>query len=111
MMFDARRGKAPLITIFGGDVTTSRLRAEQAVSQLTPFYPMSPRWTAKAPLPGGDFAWSRFDDRDRRGARALAIPQRGRRPGAWSPPMDRRQGDPRRRQGARSISARPSGRN
>jgi glycerol-3-phosphate dehydrogenase len=22
---------------------------------------MSPRWTAKAPLPGGDFAWDRFD--------------------------------------------------
>ncbi|MDB5608740.1 MAG: glycerol-3-phosphate dehydrogenase [Bradyrhizobium sp.] len=59
--FDRRRGKAPLLTIFGGDVTTSRLRAEQAVSRLTPFYPMSPRWTAKAPLPGGDFAWQRFD--------------------------------------------------
>ena len=61
MTFDARRGKAPLLTIFGGDVTTSRLRAERAVSRLTPFYPMSPRWTAKAPLPGGDFAWARFD--------------------------------------------------
>jgi glycerol-3-phosphate dehydrogenase len=61
MMFDARRRKAPLITMFGGDVTTSRLRAERAVSRLTPFYPMSPRWTAKAPLPGGDFAWDRFD--------------------------------------------------
>jgi glycerol-3-phosphate dehydrogenase len=22
---------------------------------------MSPRWTASAPLPGGDFAWDRFD--------------------------------------------------
>jgi glycerol-3-phosphate dehydrogenase len=62
MTFDARRGKAPLLTIFGGDVTTSRLRAERAVSRLTPFYPMSPRWTAKAPLPGGDFAWEKFDD-------------------------------------------------
>jgi glycerol-3-phosphate dehydrogenase len=61
MAFDAKGGKAPLLTIFGGDVTTSRLRAEQAVSRLTPFYPMSPRWTAKAPLPGGDFAWARFD--------------------------------------------------
>ncbi len=29
---------------------------------LTPFYPMSARWTAKAPLPGGDFAWDRFDN-------------------------------------------------
>jgi glycerol-3-phosphate dehydrogenase len=61
MTFDARRGKAPLLTIFGGEVTTSRRRAERAVSRLTPFYPMSPRWTAAAPLPGGDFAWARFD--------------------------------------------------
>jgi glycerol-3-phosphate dehydrogenase len=61
ILFDRRRGMAPLLTVFGGDVTTSRLRAERAVSRLTPFYPMSPRWTAKAPLPGGDFAWERFD--------------------------------------------------
>jgi glycerol-3-phosphate dehydrogenase len=61
MTLDYGRGKAPLITVFGGDVTTSRLRAERAVSKLTPFYPMSARWTAKAPLPGGDFAWDRFD--------------------------------------------------
>jgi glycerol-3-phosphate dehydrogenase len=61
MGFDRARGKAPLLTIFGGDITTSRLRAERAVTKLTPFYPMSPRWTAEAPLPGGDFAWERFD--------------------------------------------------
>jgi len=61
MSFDHARRKAPLLTIFGGDVTTSRLRAEKAVSRLTPFYPMSARWTAKAPLPGGDFAFGRFD--------------------------------------------------
>jgi glycerol-3-phosphate dehydrogenase len=60
-LFHARRRKAPLLTMFGGDVTTSRLRAERAVTRLTPFYPMSPRWTANAPLPGGDFAWDRFD--------------------------------------------------
>jgi glycerol-3-phosphate dehydrogenase len=62
MAFDVRRGKAPLLTIFGGDVTTARRRAERAVSKLTPFYPMSPRWTARAPLPGGDFVWTQFDD-------------------------------------------------
>jgi glycerol-3-phosphate dehydrogenase len=62
MAFDARGGKAPLLTMFGGDVTTSRRRAERAVSRLTPFYPMSPRWSATTPLPGGDFAWTRFDD-------------------------------------------------
>ncbi len=62
MAFDRTRGKAPLLTIFGGDVTTARLRAERAVARLAPFYPMSPRWTAGTPLPGGDFAWERFED-------------------------------------------------
>jgi len=62
MSFDYARRKAPLLTIFGGDVTTSRLRAEKAVSKLTPFYPMSARWTAKAPLPGGEFAFGRFEN-------------------------------------------------
>jgi glycerol-3-phosphate dehydrogenase len=62
LRFDARRGKAPLVTIFGGDITTTRLRAERAVSQLSKFYPMSPRWTANAPLPGGDFSWEKFED-------------------------------------------------
>ncbi len=60
-LFHARRRKAPLLTMFSGDVTTSRLRAERAVTKLTPFYPMSPPWTAGAALPGGDFAWDRFD--------------------------------------------------
>lgn len=59
---DHGRDKAPLLTVFGGDVTTARRRAEQAVTKLTLFYPMSPRWTATAPLPGGDFAWSDFDN-------------------------------------------------
>lgn len=61
MTFNAGRGKAPLLTIFGGDVTTSRRRAERAVSEFTRSYPMTPRWTATAPLPGGDFAWHRFE--------------------------------------------------
>jgi glycerol-3-phosphate dehydrogenase len=61
MVFSRPRRKAPLITMFGGDVTTSRLRAEQAVSRLASLCRMSPRWTATAPLPGGDFAWDRFD--------------------------------------------------
>jgi glycerol-3-phosphate dehydrogenase len=61
MMFNRRRRKAPLMTMFGGDVTTSRLRAERAVSRLASPSPTSPRWTATAPLPGGEFAWDRFD--------------------------------------------------
>ena len=62
MTFDAGARKAPLMTIFGGDITTARLRAERAVSQLSRFYPMSPRWTATTPLPGGDFGWAKFEE-------------------------------------------------
>jgi glycerol-3-phosphate dehydrogenase len=86
LIFDASRRKAPLITMFGGDVTTSRLRAERAVSRLTPFYPMSPRWTAKAALPGGDFAWERFDaevENARERWRFLSEPQAQRLVGAY----------------------------
>lgn len=59
--FDARRRRAPLLTIFGGDVTTARLRAERAVSYLLPFYPMSQRWSAGAILPGGGFPNENFE--------------------------------------------------
>ncbi|MHC2337566.1 glycerol-3-phosphate dehydrogenase [Bradyrhizobium sp. USDA 4454] len=59
--FDTGRGKAPLLTIFGGDVTTSRRRAERAVAKFARFYSMGPRWTATVPLPGGEFAWQRFE--------------------------------------------------
>ena len=59
--FDARRRRAPLLTIFGGDVTTARLRAERAVSRLLPFYPMSKPWSAQAALPGGDFPRHGFE--------------------------------------------------
>jgi glycerol-3-phosphate dehydrogenase len=52
---DTRRRRAPLLTVFGGDVTTARLRAEHAVSRLLPFYPMSRPWSAQAVLPGGEF--------------------------------------------------------
>jgi glycerol-3-phosphate dehydrogenase len=61
MTLDHGRGRAPLLTILGGDVTMSRRRAEFAVTKLTPFYPMSPRWTANMPLPGGDFAVASLD--------------------------------------------------
>ena len=76
MTFDAGRGKAPLLTMLGGDVTTSRRRAEIAVNKLVPFYPMSRRWTAKTPLPGGDFAWRPLRRRGRPRAGALALLER-----------------------------------
>jgi glycerol-3-phosphate dehydrogenase len=53
---DAGEG-APLLSIFGGKITTYRHLAEAACAQLTAHLPVlaSPGWTAGAPLPGGDF--------------------------------------------------------
>ena len=115
-LFHARRRKAPLITMFGGDVTTSRLRAERAVTRLTPFYPMSPPWTAGAALPGGDFAWDRFDtevDLARDRWRFLSEPEAQRLVAAYGSRLAgsaRRGEDPRRaRPGLRSRTDRCRG--
>ncbi|WP_445157350.1 glycerol-3-phosphate dehydrogenase [Halomonas sp. E14] len=46
---------APLLSVFGGKITTYRKLAEAALQQLAPALPhMGPSWTATAPLPGGD---------------------------------------------------------
>ncbi|MFI4902149.1 MAG: glycerol-3-phosphate dehydrogenase [Burkholderiales bacterium] len=53
-------GRAPLLSIFGGKVTTYRKLAEAAMKSLAPFFPaMRGDWTAGEPLPGGDFAGDR----------------------------------------------------
>jgi len=45
----------PLLSVFGGKMTTYRQLAEKALHQLKPFFPnMDKPWTAKAVLPGGD---------------------------------------------------------
>ena len=46
---------APLLSVFGGKITTYRRLAEQALYRLAPFFPVSGRaWTERAVLPGGD---------------------------------------------------------
>jgi len=52
---DAPEGAAPLLSVFGGKITTYRRLAEHALEKLAPFFPaMGPAWTAGAALPGGD---------------------------------------------------------
>lgn len=46
---------APLLSVFGGKITTYRRLAEDALTRLAPHLPMKPAWTARQPLPGGDF--------------------------------------------------------
>jgi glycerol-3-phosphate dehydrogenase len=46
---------APLLTVFGGKITTYRQLAQEALAKLRPFFPaMKGEWTAREPLPGGD---------------------------------------------------------
>jgi D-erythritol 1-phosphate dehydrogenase len=54
---DTEEGRAPLMSAFGGKITTSRRLAEQAVETLMPFLANRGRsWTRSAPLPGGEMA-------------------------------------------------------
>ena len=47
---------APLLNVFGGKITTYRRLAEGALEKLLPFFPGTKGdWTARVPLPGGDF--------------------------------------------------------
>jgi glycerol-3-phosphate dehydrogenase len=55
-------GAAPILSVFGGKITTYRRLAEHALERLAPFFPaMKPAWTVAAPLPGGDMPGANFE--------------------------------------------------
>jgi glycerol-3-phosphate dehydrogenase len=57
---NAPDGEAPLLSVFGGKITTYRRLAEHALDKLRPLIGLTAEpWTAEAPLPGGD-----IDDAD-----------------------------------------------
>ncbi|KPF89538.1 glycerol-3-phosphate dehydrogenase [Rhodopseudomonas sp. AAP120] len=52
-------GGAPLLSIYGGKITTYRRLSEEALEKLAPYVKGTQAkegWTAQQPLPGGDFA-------------------------------------------------------
>ncbi|MEO5693006.1 MAG: glycerol-3-phosphate dehydrogenase [Usitatibacter sp.] len=52
---DHEAHKAPLVTIFGGKITTYRRLAEEVMGKLEPFFPaLKGAWTGTEVLPGGD---------------------------------------------------------
>ncbi|PCI32854.1 MAG: glycerol-3-phosphate dehydrogenase [Alphaproteobacteria bacterium] len=53
---------APLLSVFGGKITTYRHLAEKALERLAEFFPtMADPWTGQARLPGGDIDdWDQF---------------------------------------------------
>lgn len=61
---DGGDGDAPLLSVFGGKITTYRTLAEGAVERLREYLPVlaAPGWTGDAALPGGDFPKDRVAD-------------------------------------------------
>ena len=58
---DGEQGAAPLLSLFGGKITTYRRLAEEVLAELRPFFPrMADDWTADTPLPGGEFSAGDF---------------------------------------------------
>lgn len=54
LKLDHPAGQAPMISVFGGKITTSRRLAESVLEKLAPFFPKAKApWTARASLPGG----------------------------------------------------------
>ncbi len=62
LRLDEEGGRAPLITLFGGKITTYRCLAEEVVAKLAPYFPGLPGpWSANEALPGGDVGdWAAF---------------------------------------------------
>jgi glycerol-3-phosphate dehydrogenase len=57
LKLDTGDKEAPLLSIYGGKITTYRKLAESVLKRLAPFLPgMQTIWTATANLPGGDFS-------------------------------------------------------
>ncbi len=55
LALDEKFHEAPLLTVFGGKITTYRKLAEAALDRMEHFFDARKAWTARAPLPGGDF--------------------------------------------------------
>jgi glycerol-3-phosphate dehydrogenase len=54
LRLDHPENQAPMLSVFGGKITTHRRLAEAALEKLAPFFPQATApWTASARLPGG----------------------------------------------------------
>jgi glycerol-3-phosphate dehydrogenase len=62
LVLDRKKDFGPLLTIYGGKITTHRKLAEAAMDKIGVFFKASPPWTAGSSLPGGDFAPDGFYD-------------------------------------------------
>jgi glycerol-3-phosphate dehydrogenase len=57
LRLDDAESATPVLSVFGGKITTYRRVAEQALARLAPYFPgMKGPWTARSPLPGSNFS-------------------------------------------------------
>ncbi len=57
LKLDRPEGQAPMLSVFGGKITTARKLAESVMDEIKPFFPaMKGEWTARSTLPGGAIA-------------------------------------------------------
>ncbi len=59
---DESGGAAPLLTVYGGKITTYRRLAEHVLDRLAHLIKSGPPWTERSHLPGGDFAPGELND-------------------------------------------------
>jgi glycerol-3-phosphate dehydrogenase len=61
LVLDGGDGRAPLLTVYGGKITTYRRLAEAVLMRLGRYIGAPRRWTAQSTLPGGEFPPDAFD--------------------------------------------------
>ncbi len=62
LRLDTCKNQVPLLSIYGGKITTYRKLAESVLAKLSPYLPeMGKEWTGRCALPGGDFQPGDFD--------------------------------------------------
>jgi glycerol-3-phosphate dehydrogenase len=85
---DDEEGRSPVLSVFGGKITTYRRLAEHAMEKLAPYFPgCKGAWTATQPLAGSDFG-----PQGREGVRAALASRYSRIPGATLRVLFRRHG-------------------
>jgi len=98
---DEKFGAAPVLTVYGGKITTHRRLAEDALGRLSHFFQLHRRWTATTPLPGGEFLWDAIETRVAQTLRAwpfLTEAEAWRLVRAYGTRVDRVLGDAKRRE-------------
>jgi glycerol-3-phosphate dehydrogenase len=92
LVLDEKPHEAPLLTVYGGKITTHRRLAEDALEKTAHFFQLHRRWTASTPLPGGDFLWDAINTRVSQTLRAypfLTEPEAWRLVRAYGTRVDR----------------------